>query len=70
MGMSLLALIVILVVLALAIWGVQKYMPQPSPAPDGTAFPLKNIICLLLVLCACLALLAAFGIIPGGYRLR
>ncbi len=59
--MSLLVLvIVIVVVLALAIWGVQTFAPGEKA--------LKNLICLLFVALAIVAIFALAGLPAGGRK--
>ncbi len=55
--MSILILLVILIVLALAIYGVRVYLPGDAA--------LKGVICFGLIAVACVAILAWAGILPG-----
>jgi hypothetical protein len=60
-AMNLLALLIVLVVLALLIYGVQRYLPGDRA--------IKGVICLVLVAVACVALLSFAGVLPA-LRLR
>lgn len=51
-------LIVVLIVVLLVAWAVQAYAPGDQP--------LKNLICLAVVLLAVLYILGAAGLIPLG----
>jgi len=56
--MSLIALILGLIVLGLAIWGVQRFLPFDAM--------IKNLICFLLVAIACIWMLGALGVVNFG----
>lgn len=56
--MGLISLVVVLLVLALLIYGIQRYAPG-----DPT---LKNAACFVVVIVAAVAILAAFGLLPAG----
>ena len=55
--MSLIQLIVVLVVVGVALWAINQYLPM---AP-----PIKTILNVVVILAVCLWLLAAFGILTG-----
>ncbi len=60
--MPLINIIVILVVVGLGLWAINRYIPM-APA-------IKNILNVVVVIIICIWLLQTFGIIRGGAPIR
>ena len=60
--MSLIQLIIVLVVMGVLLWAINQYVPMQPP--------IKTILNIVVIIVICLWLLAAFGILSGGFLSR
>jgi hypothetical protein len=60
--MSIITIIIVLVIIGLVLYLLENYIPM-SP-------PIKTVLRVVVVLCLCLWLLSAFGIVNVPLRLR
>jgi hypothetical protein len=59
--MPLINIVIILVVIGVALWAINKYIPM--------AAPIKNILNVVVVIVVCLWLLQVFGIVGHGHSI-